>query len=59
MYYQIDEDVVAVRSIIIEAESEEEAWKVWEQMDEEYLTYETYESLGTRLSEHLFKPILN
>ena len=59
MYYQIDEDVLAVRSVIIEAESEDEAWALWEQLDDEYLTYETYESLGSKISQHLFKPILD
>lgn len=57
-YYQIDEDVLATRSVIIEAETEEDAWKVWQKMGEEVFSYETYESLETHISEHLFKPKL-
>jgi len=58
-YYQFDEDVIAVRSVIIEAETEEEATKTFADIPEEYFNYEVYESVSVRVSQHLFKPQLD
>jgi len=57
-YYQFDEDVLAVRSVIVEAENKEEAEEVFRTVDDEHFSYETYETLEYRISEHLFKPQL-
>ena len=58
-YYQFDEDVIAVRSVIIEAETEEEAYEIFAQVGEEHFSYEVYESVNVQISEHLFKPQLD
>lgn len=58
-YYQFDEDVIAVRSVIIEAKNKQEATEAFTQLEEDIFVYEVYESVGLQISEHLFKPLLN
>jgi hypothetical protein len=55
-YFQFDEEVIAVRSVIIEAETEEMAKELFNVTNENHFRYKRLESVKMIISEHLFKP---
>lgn len=60
-FYQIDEDFIGVRSVVIKADSEAIAWKHYTEKikEDDFSSYEVYETLDAKLSQHLFTEQFN